>query len=342
MKITIDKIASVTKNVDLKNEVEITSNIKAENGLLIAVEVLEDKKIYNNLELVSGRLSTLKKGDILAVALGDRKALKGFVGKTPKMLKVGNMINVLNIGGVAGLCTSENVKQVGHALKTKVLGAITDGKKPLNVKDFKMFEGENHVESKVPLVVVSGTCMNVGKTRVVCELIKHASDAGLTVFAAKLSGIAAIKDTEKMKDYGAKQAVSFLDAGFTSTVHNNKAVKATKGAITHLSKGNPDFIIIEFGDGVFGEYGVMDILKDPIIQKKIAFHVGCAHDPMGAMKLSEVCKEIGSPLSLISGPVTDNEVGSSFVEKQIGIPAYNTYFNAENLFHYFSKLCLKK
>ncbi|MFH1720563.1 MAG: hypothetical protein ABH856_03085 [Patescibacteria group bacterium] len=343
MKITLDKIASVTKNVELSHEVNVTTKFKPENGLLIVVEVLEDKKIYNQLELPSGRLSILKKGDVIVVALGNRKALKGFVGQTPEKLKVGDIIQVLNIGGVAGLCTSENVKRVGHALKTKVLGAITDGKKPLNVKNFKKFEAQDHLSSKIPLVVVSGTCMGVGKTNVACGLVKHASNAGFTVFVAKLAGIAALKDTEKMKDYGAKEAVSFLDAGFTSTVQNNgQSVAATKGAINHLSKGAPDFIIIEFGDGVFGEYGVMDILKDPEIQQKTVFHIGCAHDPMGAMKLSEVCESIGAPLSLMSGPATDNEVGVSFIKNNIGIPAFNAYTDSEKLFHYFSKSCLKK
>ncbi|MEK7172116.1 MAG: hypothetical protein AAB739_04360, partial [Patescibacteria group bacterium] len=83
MQITLDKISSVTKNANLAHEVEISKNIIAEEGAVIAVKVLEDKKIYNQLELVTGRMSTLKKGDTLAVALGNRKALKGFVGEVP-------------------------------------------------------------------------------------------------------------------------------------------------------------------------------------------------------------------------------------------------------------------
>ncbi|MBU1151303.1 hypothetical protein KJ632_00575 [Patescibacteria group bacterium] len=337
MKIKLNKIASVTKNVGLKSEVEITKDIRSTNGLCLAVKVLENKKIYNELELCSGKLSILKKGEVLAVALGNRRALKGFVGDTPKKLAVSDVINILNMGGVAGLCTSENVKQVGHALKVKVLGAITDGKKALNVKDFKKFDPQDKLESDVPLVVVSGTCMGVGKTNVVCQLAKHASSDGLNVFVAKLSGVAAQKDTRKMKQFGARKAVSFLDAGLTSTVHSSELLKVAKGAINHLSEGKPDFIIIEFGDGVFGEYGVMDILKDKEISKHIAFHVGCAHDPMGAVKLGEVCKSIRVPLSLMSGPVTDNEVGSSFVKKTLKIPAVNALKNGGSLYEEFKR-----
>ena len=110
--------------------------------------------------------------------------------------------------------------------------------------------------------------MNVGKTSVACEIIKHMSRAGLKISAAKLAGVAAMKDTENMKDYGAKQAVTFVDAGYTSTVKNNgTAVFTAKGAIDYLSAEQPNYIVIEFGDGILGEYGVMDILKDKEIQK---------------------------------------------------------------------------
>ncbi|MFA4815081.1 MAG: hypothetical protein WC924_02860 [Candidatus Gracilibacteria bacterium] len=338
MLIHIDKIASVTKNAGLESPVEITDDIKPESGAIIVVEVLEDKKIYNQLELCSGRLSTLQKGDIIVVALGNRKALKGFVGNTPKTLKPGDIITVLNLGGVAGICISENIKEVGHALKVKVLGAVAKDGKAINIADFKQFDFKNNLDSKIPLIVVSGTCMNVGKTTVASEVIKYMTRAGKTVFAAKLAGIACLRDTENMRDHGAKKIVSIIDAGLTSTVNTNSlSLKVTKGAIDHLSEVKPDYIVIEFGDGVYGEYGVMEILKDKEIQKNIVLHIGCAHDPMGAAKLFEVCKEIGAPLDMISGPVTDNEVGTGFVKNNLKIPAFNALTDpqkfADHLLH---------
>ncbi|MBI2463385.1 hypothetical protein HYV57_00315 [Candidatus Peregrinibacteria bacterium] len=385
LNIVLDKIASVTKNANLPQEVTITEKIVAREGSLLVVKILEDKKIYNQVELASGRLSILKKGDIVAVALGNRRALKGFVGEVPKTLAVGDTINILNLGGVAGLCTSENLKEVGHSLKAKVLGAIaaktlgavatkTFGVVPmkslgvvvtktldavpaktfgaiemnacehsLNIKQFTLFSPKMRLESTIPLIVVSGTCMNVGKTSVACEIIKHAHRKKYKVFAAKLAGVAALRDTENMKDYGAKEAVTFVDAGFTSTVNNgDKAVEISKGAIDYLANGQPHCIVIEFGDGVYGEYGVMKILKDKEIQKNIIAHVGCAHDPMGAAKLVEVCAEIGAPIDLISGPVTDNSVGVKFVKDNLHVPAFNALFYGEQLFDHLLSTCLKK
>lgn len=346
MQIIVDKIASVTKNIPLKNTVSLTSNLKSNNGTVLAVEVLEDKKVYNQLELTSGRLSTLHKGDILIVALGERRALKGFVGDLPQTLHVGDIIHLLNMGGVAGICTSENRQEVGQALKMRVLGGVLDEKKqcPLNIKDYRLFEPAEHLKTNVPLIIISGTCMNVGKTSVICEILKNARKKNLTIFCAKLSGIAALRDTENMKDFGAKKAVSIIDAGYTSSVLNpSESIALTKGAINYLSQGKPDFIIIEFGDGILGEYGVLENLKDKELQQKENVHIGCAHDPVGALKLFEICRDIGAPLDIISGPVTDNSVGTKFIEKNLRIHGINALNQGKDIFEYvFRKLNLKR
>jgi len=342
MKIILNKIASVTKNAKLALEVEIGEEISPSEGSILAVEVMEDKESYNKLELPTGRMSTIQKGDIIAVALGNRSALKGFVGEIPKTLKPGDIINILNIGGVSGICISENYKEVGHALKVKVLGAIISNNQQLNTKQFKLYEPAEKLQAKTPLIVVSGTCMHVGKTRVSCTIIKEARKHGLKINATKLAGVACLRDTEKMKDYGAIETTSFIDAGLTSTAKNAAlSVKVTKGAIDYLSKFPADYTVIEFGDGIFGEYGVMDILKDPEIQNNIVAHIGCAHDPVGASKLKEVCEEIGAPLDLISGPVSDNIVGTKFISENLNIPAFNALSQGEELFSPLLKSCLK-
>ncbi|MBL4694127.1 hypothetical protein JKY72_02055 [Candidatus Gracilibacteria bacterium] len=340
MKIILDKIGSVVKNANFSDEVELGDKIVSTEGAILAVEVLEDKKVYNQLELVSGRMSTLHKGDIIAVALGNRKALRGFVGKVPDAINVGETINVLNLGGVAGICTSENVQEVGHALKVKVLGAILKDNEPSNIKDYVLFKPLKDLDSCAKLIIVSGSCMHVGKTTVASEIIKHARRGGFKVMATKLSGVAALRDVETMIDYGAVNAVSFVDAGYPSTVACEDSITVAKGALKYLSDDNPDFIVIEFGDGIYGEYGVMDVLKDPQIQQYVVAHIGCAYDPPGALKMAEVCEEIGLPLTVMSGPISDNEVGVCFVEENIDVKAFNAFNSSEKLFSYLKEKCL--
>lgn len=340
--IILDKIGSVAKNAGLKRTVEVGETIICEDGALLVAQVLTEKKIYNKLELPSGRMSLLQKGDVIAVALGNRRALKGYVGDVPKNLCVGDTIHLLNIGGVAGICRSASLNEVGQPMKLKVLGAILDRGKPTNIRQYRLFGPQKKLPPATPpLIIISGTCMNVGKTSLAAELLKFASRDGKNFCAAKVTGIASLKDIQSMHDAGALAAVSFVDAGYTSTISPHASPREiAKGIINHLTQYKPDAIVLEFGDGIYGEYGVEFMLKDKEIQKHSIAHLGCAHDPVGAMKLKEICASIGCPLTLISGPVTDNSIGIDFVSDHLALPAFNALTDGDALYTYITQHCL--
>lgn len=330
-KIHIDKIASITKNLELKHTEKLTDTLSCDMGTVLAAQVLEDKSLYNELELPSGRMSKLKKGDIIAVALGGRMALQGFVGHLPKSLKVDDVIHLLNFGGVAGVCTSANVQEVGEPLRIRVLGGIQRKGKLLNIGDVTKFKPVTNMKNDIPLIITTGTSMDSGKTTVAVEITKTLTRMGMKLAGTKLTGVGAHRDLYKMADYGVYDAVSFTDCGITSTANmpDEQMVAVAKGAIEHLSKSNPDAIMIEFGDGFMGKYGVDAILKDPQIQANVRFHIGCARDPVGAVGLAKACSAIGLPLDVISGPVTDNQVGKDIIKEQTGVMTYNA-FNPSN------------
>lgn len=330
-KIQIDKIASTNKNLGLKHEEKITDTLSCEMGTVLAVQVLDDKSIYNELELPSGRMSKIKKGDILAVALGSRMALQGFVGHLPKSLKVDDVIHLLNFGGVAGVCTSANIQEVGEPLRVRVLGGIVRKGKLLNIGQASKFKPVSNMKSDVALIITTGTSMDSGKTTVAIEITKTLTRMGVKLAGAKLTGVGAQRDLFKMCDYGVYESVSFTDCGITSTANmpDDQMVDVAKGAIEHLSKSNPDAIMVEFGDGFMGKYGVNAILKDPQIQANVRFHIGCARDPVGAIGLANACENLGLPLDVISGPVTDNKVGQDILKEQLGVLTYNA-FNPSN------------
>ncbi len=334
-KILIDKISSITKNLELKHKENIIDDPKVslscEMGAVIAAEVLDDKSVYNELELPSGRMSKLKKGDIIAVALGQRMALKGFVGMLPTSLKSGDVIHLLNFGGVAGECTSANTKEVGDPLRIRVLGGITRKGKQLNINQKTLYQATPSLKSDIPLIIVTGTSMDSGKTTVATEIIKTLTRMGMKLAGTKLTGVGAMRDLYKMQDYGVYNAVSFVDAGIPSTanIDDTTMVGVTHGALNYLSKDKPDAIIIEFGDGLMGRYGVNAILEAPEIQKNVRLHIGCAADPVGAIGLAKGCAEIGLPIDVMSGPVTDNEVGKAIIKDALDVLVYNA-FNPTN------------
>jgi hypothetical protein len=201
-KIQIDKISSVTKNLELKHTEKLTNKLSCEMGTVLAVQVLEDKSVYNELELPSGRMSKLKKGDIIAVALGQRMALMGFVGLLPKTLEVDDVIHLLNFGGVAGVCTSANVQEVGEPLRVRVLGGIERKGKLLNINQANLFKPVTSMKSSVPLIITTGTSMDSGKTTVAIEIVKTLTRMGMKLAGAKLTGVGAQRDLFKMEDYG--------------------------------------------------------------------------------------------------------------------------------------------
>ena len=123
MRLRLDKIASSTRNAELHRDVVIGMQIPAEHGAVIAVRVLDEKRTYNQIEDTGGRMMTFHRGDIIAGVLGSRAALRGYTGEVPDSVAIGDVLHLLNLGGVIGHCTSFS-PEVGPPARVKVLGAV--------------------------------------------------------------------------------------------------------------------------------------------------------------------------------------------------------------------------
>ena len=124
-KVVVDKIASVAVAAELGREIRVSPDIPCEEGVLIAAEVLNNKSRYNKLELISGRMAQIKRGDVIVGALGHRKALFGYSGTLPEKLEPGDVLQLLNLGGVLGDCDSMNPNH-GRALRLQGSGRGTE------------------------------------------------------------------------------------------------------------------------------------------------------------------------------------------------------------------------
>jgi len=122
-RVRLDRISSSTRNAALPPEVIVGDEIVAAEGYVLAVRILEDKSSYNTVEDTTGRMLSLRSGDVLAGVLGTRRALRGYAGVVPTHIAVGDTIEVLNLGGILGKCTSVN-PEIGPPFKAEVLGAI--------------------------------------------------------------------------------------------------------------------------------------------------------------------------------------------------------------------------
>ena len=336
MKVTLDKIASTTRNAKIPREVLLSEEIVAKEGMVLAVRVHGKKTVYNTLEDIHGRMIDLNDGDVIAAVLGTRRALRGYAGHVPASIKVGDKLDILNLGGVIGRCTSVNL-EIGKPLQAEVLGQILSfphlGERygvPASIKTGAVAWSDK-LEKSAPIIYVAGTCMNAGKTFACGEIIRYLAKKGYRVGAAKLTGVSLLRDTMSMVDRGAVKGLSFTDAGVVSTT-GAVSVPVAKGLINALNKEELDCLVIELGDGIMGEYGVQEILYDKELMSAAAAHVMCANDPVSAWGAVELfTNRFKLKVDVLSGPATDNAVGKEFIEGQVGVKAINARIEQEIL-----------
>jgi hypothetical protein len=334
MRIHLDKIASITRNLGLGRWVTLSPEVEAREGAVIAGRIHGEKTVYNELEDVHGRMSVLHDGDIVVGALGHRNALQGYEGVLPTKVAQGDRLHLLNLGGVMGHCVSSN-PGVGAPFEVEVLGQVLAFPEFGNRTGRPAFIQDGAVKGKpgavpVPVVYIAGTCMNAGKTLAACVLVRAFSQAGYRVGGAKLTGVSLQRDILAMQDYGAEAILDFTDAGVTCSGPAT-APGAARAIFTELADKGVDLIIAETGDGIMGEYGVQAILGDAELRDWGAAFVLCANDPVGVEGgVRNLMDAYGIKVDVVAGPATDNRVGGRFVET-LGLPALNARSQGKEL-----------
>jgi hypothetical protein len=345
---TVDKIGSAVSPLNPKKQINVVDRNDAPRvGDVVVVRALSESVTYGNLELPSGRLAKINCNDILLGVLGKRRALKGFVGDVPESVTAGDRLHLLNMGGLIGVCKGHH-SSLSDAIEVEVLGIAVNGgerdtemrgdedTEPLLPRALNIADGAlrptDFLGDSAPIVIIAGTCMNSGKTVAATEIIKQANHAGLRVAGAKMSGVAALRDTLNMQDHGAIATASFLDCGLPSTVDCGDLAQVAKAILNHLNTFDPDLIVVELGDGIVGGYSVESVLTDPEIQNAVSSFVFCASDYVGVVGGITILKDLGISVDVIAGSVTDSQMGEDFVQSQYGISAGNARRDGRRLF----------
>src|SRR3984957_9459393 len=345
--VVVDKIASVTQACGLSHEIRIAADISRDEGVVLGVEILNNKSTYNTLELTSGRMAKIARGDIVVGALGHRKALFGYSGHIPVTLKPGDVIQMLNIGGVLGICDSATPDK-GKPFDCKVLGAVLTfpylgerigvpakaGYKALDYNAALNVRG-------VPVVALAGTCMEAGKTAAASAIIARMRHRGLVVDAFKATGVSLRRDILAFEDSGARRTMIFTDLGVvTTTAKCGPAL--TRTMLTEMAAGQPDVIVFELGDGLLGTYGVESILRQPDIKAALTAVALSANDPVAAWGGVKLLRErFGIEPSVVTGPARDNAVGVEIIREQMNVEAFNAISSPADLGdHVISRLGL--
>jgi hypothetical protein len=337
LRVLVDKIASVTQACGLSRELRVSSDIPAEEGVVVVVEILNNKSTYNTLELTSGRMAKVGKGDVVAGALGHRKALFGYSGHVPGAVQPGDIIQMLNIGGVLGICDSANPEN-GKPFDCRVIGVVLHfpylGERigvPARVGQRALDFNAPLDTRGVPVVAIAGTCMEAGKTAAACAIVSRMRHRGLLIDVFKATGVSLRRDILAMEDAGARRALIFTDLGVVTTTRANGPA-LTRTMLTELAAGKPDVIVFELGDGILGTYGVDAILESADIRSSLTAVLLSANDPVAAWGGVKLLRErFGIEPCAVTGPSTDNQVGVEIIASQMQVPAFNAMSNGAAL-----------
>lgn len=319
----LDKIPSVFKNVNLPYEVNIGNEIPAKEGTMVVVCAEENSGKKDVLEFVGGRLGIALKGDIFPGVLGYRKALVEFAGEVPKKVEVGDELYLICEAGIIGEISGV-YEAWGKPMKVKVLGSVLDENgKPKNLKNYKLPKIAVNPK-KIPIICLLATRMDSGKTIMASKIVHDFKKQGKKIVAIKPTGVSFMQDPYKLIDNGAAKVFDFTDMGLPSTCNGNvrQVIESTMNLLNHAKLTNPDLIIMEFGEGIIGEYHVLDLLQYKPIKDQLSFVILAANDLPGVLGAKEILsKKCKLNIDLVTGPIANSHLGIKLIKKYFQLEA---------------------
>ena len=90
--------------------------------------------------------------------------------------------------------------------------------------------------------------------------------------------------------------------------------------------------MVELGDGILGDYRVATFFSDPDLVTATKAVVMCANDLVAAWGAQKLMEQWNIPITIVSGPVTDNQTGTEYILSQMKLPAANAKTDGRALF----------
>ncbi len=301
------------------------------NGDYVVVEVLDDAPAVQ-LELPTGRLVEIGRGDLVVGAFGRRHATLEATGSWEEVGDNGEM-EILTGGGLLGRLTSRSalvpplprVAYRGHAVRAGT---------PLRMKDFAIGgapgaarAGSSGTDAPLPpVILVIGTSMSAGKTATARVLIRRLVGRGLRVMGMKVAGAGRYRDILTMADCGADPVLDFVDAGLPSTVcPAEEYAPALDRLLVRLAaaaagtEGDPvDVAVVEVGASPLEPYNGERAIER--LRPSICLTALCASDPYAVVGIMQA---FGVRPDFVTGIATNTIAGVELVRKLARVPAFD-------------------
>ena len=294
------KWAFTTRRVnqeDVKALIEDTS--LASSGDLVLAEIIQVGS-HKRIQLASGRNSESHVGDLVVLCCGARYAPDQFEGIARVDM---NKADLLAGGGVIGTKRKSHGR-MSQPTQLKPLGLLADANgKVLNINQYKVKCMDE--QPSIPIIAVTGTAMNSGKTTTAYSLVNGLHKSGKKVAAIKVTGTGAFGDFNAFIDAGAECVLDFTDAGMVTT-YQQPIDRILSGSIDLFNKAKElgaDVVVVELGDGILQDEA-WQLLTNSTFRELISGIIFAAPDALSAIAGVDFIQNANLKLIAVSGLLT--------------------------------------
>ena len=270
---------------------------------------------HNELELATGRMRPVMKGQRFIGALGERRATLSGTGDW-RLADADGRMHLLTSAGLMGKLSSKapfmpdflEVAYAGHVHLGGAKATMAHG-----IPDVP------HARFQIPTVLVTGTSMSMGKTTVAKTIVHRLKRRGHRVLGAKLTGAGRYRDVQTMSDAGADVIFDFVDAGLPSTVcPPDVYTKHLRTLLSRMATEPADVAVIEIGASPLEAYNGMPAIK--AIHDAVCCVALVASDPYAARGILETAD---MHPDFVCGPATNTDAGRNLIEQLTGLRSLN-------------------
>lgn len=287
-------------------------------GDVLLAEVLSVGQ-HSRIERCDGRRAWMFRGDKVVVAYGARYAPDQFEAEVPDTLADCDLVAA---GGLAGRVIAQH-PAMAPPTRLRPIGLLADDTGVLNLRRFASVDlAARHPQPPgVPVILVTGTSMNAGKTTTAAAVIRGLASGGMRVGAAKATGTGAGGDRWMLVDSGAAQVLDFTDAGYASTCHVpvRDLLAIFQGLVGQLVAGGAEAVVVEIADGLL-QPETRQLLSAPELRRAAGATVFAAGDAMGAIAGVAQLRAMGLPVTAVSGRLTASPLAVREAESALDVP----------------------
>lgn len=294
------KWAFTTRRVN-HNDVQglVENTTLAESGDLVLAEITHVGS-HKRIQLASGRNSDSHVGDLVVLCCGARYAPDQFEGVA---IVPAGQADLLAGGGVIGSMRKSHGRMSGPT-RLKPIGLLTDiDGTVININRYKVPGIAKH--PSIPVIAVTGTAMNSGKTTSAFSFVNGLSKSGKKVAAIKVTGTGAFGDFNAFLDAGAEVVLDFTDAGMVTTYQQplDRILNGTLDLLNAAKNAGADVVVVELGDGIL-QNETWELLTCQAFKNLVNGIIFAAPDALSAIAGVHFMQTAGLKLTAVSGLLT--------------------------------------